>query len=128
MSEIDVLKELYSALNRNDIPAAVKSFDPEIVRIEFEGSPMEGKFHGFDEVKRHFSQGRGTWAEGSCEPERFSTFEDKVIVFVYVRVKLKKNMEWVEGRPADVFTFKHGKITEMRTFANSEEALEWVKA
>lgn len=37
---IDVLKRAYSALNRGDIEGFVKDFDPEIERIEFEGSPM----------------------------------------------------------------------------------------
>ncbi len=99
---IDVLKRAYSALNRGDIEGFVKDFDPEIERIEFEGSPMAGAFHGIEDVRAHVTQGRSTWAEGSCEPERFVA--------------------------ADVFTFRNGKVTEFRTFADEQQALEWAGA
>jgi ketosteroid isomerase-like protein len=46
-------------------------------------------------------------------------------VLLLVRVKLKKTMEWVEGRLADVFTFRNGKILQMRSFAEKQQALDW---
>lgn len=73
----------------------------------------------------HVSKGRGTWAEGSCEPERFIVAGDRVIVFVYVRVRLKHETEWREGRIADVYTFRNGKAIQFRTFADELQALEW---
>jgi uncharacterized protein len=76
-------------------------------------------------VKAHLSQSRGNWAEGSCEPERFIVAGDKIIVFVYVRVKLKHSPEWHEGRLADVYTFRDGKAIQMRAFADRQQALEW---
>ena len=76
-------------------------------------------------MKAHLSQARGTWAEGSCEPERFLVAGDKIIVFVYVRVRLKHETEWREGRLADVYTFRNGKAIEMRSFADRRQALEW---
>lgn len=112
MTEIEILKEVYAALNRNDLPGVFKFFDPEIVRIEWEGFPAEGRYKGLSEVQAHFVQGRSTWAEGGCEPERFSVDGD-----MFVRVKLKDKFEWVEGRTEDTFTFKNGKIIEMRTSA-----------
>lgn len=33
-AEIEALKETYAAINRNDIPAAVKAFDPQMEWIE----------------------------------------------------------------------------------------------
>lgn len=76
-------------------------------------------------MKAHLSQSRGSWAEGSCEPERFIVAGDKIIVFVYVRVRLKHNMEWHEGRLADVYTFRNGKAIQMRAFADRRQAVEW---
>ena len=71
MNETEAIKEAYAALNRNDVEGFVKDFDPQIERIEFEGSPMAGTFIGIEAVKKHVTQGRSTWAEGGCEPERF---------------------------------------------------------
>jgi len=71
--------------------------------------------------------GRGTWAEGSCEPERFivAPDADRIIVLIHVRVRLKHETEWREGRIADVYTFRNGKAIHFRTFADEQQALEW---
>ncbi len=123
--EIEAIKDAYSALNHGDIDGFVRDFDPQIERIEFEGLPMAGAFHGIESVKAHVAQGRSTWAEGTCEPTRFITFDYKVIVFCHVRVRLKDQTDWLEGRTADVYTFRDRKVIEFRTFADEEEALEY---
>lgn len=124
-TEIEVIKSAYAALNCGDIDGFVKDFDPEIERVEFERSPMAGAYSGIDDVKAHVAQGRSTWAEGACEPERFVVSGDKVIVICHVRVRLKDQTDWLEGRTADVYTFRDGKVIEFRTFADEEEALEY---
>lgn len=120
-----IVRELYAALNRNDIPAVLSLFDSQIVRTEFEDSPSGGTYRGLEAVKAHFHKGRDTWAEGGCEPEQLIDAGDKVVVLVHVKVKLKQNQEWVEGRPADVFTFREGKITHMHSFFEPRQALEF---
>jgi ketosteroid isomerase-like protein len=124
-NQTQLLKEVYAAIDRNDIPAALQYFDPQIERIEPEGFPAAGGIHGLAEVEAHFSRGRETWAEGSCSPERFIVAGNRMIVLLHVRVKLKKTMEWVEGHLADVFTFRNGKIIHMRTFTEKQQALDW---
>ena len=124
-AETEALREAYAALNRNDIPAIVKAFDPQIEWTEPAEYPGGGTYHGLAAVKAHLSQARGTWAEGSCEPERFIVAGDKIIVFVHVRVRLKHETEWREGRLADVYTFRNGKAIQMRAFADRRQALEW---
>ena len=124
-AETEALRDAYAALNRNDIPAAVNAFDPQIEWTEPAEYPGGGTYHGHAGVTAHLSQARGSWAEGSCEPERFMVAGDKIIVFVHVRVRLKDNMEWHEGRLADVYTFRNGKAVQMRAFADRRQALEW---
>ncbi len=123
--ETEVVREIYAAINRNDIPAALNFFDPQIERIEPAGFPASGVYRGHAEVEAHWSQARGTWVEGSCEPERCVVAGDKVIALVHVRVRLKNKTEWIEGRVADVFTFRDGKVIQMRTFAERREAFAW---
>lgn len=123
--EIEAIREAYAALNRNDIPGFVQVFDPEIERIELVEFPQGGTYHGLAAVTAHVAKARGTWAEGSCEPQRFIAAGDRVVVFVHVRVRLKTETEWREGRTADVFTFRNGKAIQFRTFADERQALEW---
>jgi len=125
VAETDAQRETYAALNRNDIDATVNAFDQQIVWIEPADYPGGGTYHGHAAVKAHLSQARGTWAEGSCEPERFFVGGDKVIVFLSVNVRLKHETEWRKGEHAAAYTFRNGKAIEMRIFDDKYQALEW---
>ena len=121
----DLLREAYAALNRDDIPAMVKAFDPQMEWIEPAEYPGGGTHRGHAEVMANLSRGRGSWAEGSCEPEQFIAAGDKLVVYVYVRVRRKDNTDWIEARLADVYTFRNGKAIQMRHFPDRRQALEW---
>jgi uncharacterized protein len=124
-AETEALREAYAALNRNDVQGFVKVFDPRIERIEPADFPQGGTYRGLAAVTAHVSKGRGTWAEGGCEPQRFIVAGDRVIVVVDVRVRLKAETHWREGRIADVYTFRNGKAIQFRTFADERQAFEW---
>jgi len=123
-AETQAIRDAYAALNRNDIPAFVAIFDPQIERIEFPDLPGGGTYHGLVAVTTHLSKARETWAEGSCDPERFTVAGDRLIVSVHVRVRLKHETTWREGRITDVFTFRNGKAIQFRSFVNERQALE----
>ena len=124
-AEIEVLKHFFAAINRNDMQAIIKDFDPEIVRIEPEGYQTAGTYRGITEVQEHVSKGRGTWAEGTCEPEKFLENGDKVVVYLHAWVRLKDSTEWIGGRFADGFMLRDGKIIQYITFWDRADALKW---
>lgn len=124
-AETESLKQFFAAINRNDMQAITKDFDPDIVRIEPEGFPAAGTYHGIADVRQHVTKGRGTWAEGTCEPEKFFENGDKVVVYLHARVRLKGSTEWVGGRFADGFVFRNGKIIRYLSFGERAEALKW---
>jgi ketosteroid isomerase-like protein len=125
--EIAVLRGVYEALNRNDVAAMVTAFDPQIEWDE-SGLPGGGRYRGLDEVRAHFAQARSQWAEGSCEPERFISAGDKIVVLVRVRARLKYETEWREGELADVYTFRDGRVVHVRLFLDRQQALAWAGA
>jgi glutathione S-transferase len=127
-TEIEAVKETYAAINRNDVPAAVNAFDPQMEWIEPSDFPTPGTYRGHAEVMAHISKGRNTWAEGGCELERFVIAGDKIVAFVRARVRLKEHTEWIDGPFADVHTFRNGKVVQIRTFGKRLEALEWAGA
>lgn len=123
--ETEVTAAMYAGLNAGDIEAVMAVLHPEIERVEPDLFPRTGRYHGLDQLRTHFADGRATWAEGECTPERFFQVDDKVVVFVHVRVKLKATAEWVEGRIADGFRIKDGKIVYFETFHERANALAW---
>src|SRR5262245_52083498 len=124
-TETEALKQFFAAVNRNDMQAITKDFDADILRIEPEGFPTAGTYHGIAEVQEHVTKGRGTWAEGRCDPEKFFVNGDKVVVYLHARVRLKNATEWRGGRFADGFVFRNGKIVQYLSFGERAEALEW---
>ena len=124
-TEIEALHQFFAAINRNDMQAITKDFDPQIVRVEPEGFPTSGTYRGIAEVQEHITKGRGTWAQGTCEPEECFTNGDKVVVYLHVRVRLKNSTDWVDGRFADGFVFNAGKIIQYLSFGERWDALKW---
>ena len=121
----EALEQFFDAINRNDMQTITQDFDADILRIEPEGYPTAGTYRGIAEVQAHIMKGRGTWAEGTCKPEKFLMNGDKVVVYLHAWVRLKDATEWIGGRFADGFVFRDGKIIEYRTFWERAQALEW---
>lgn len=124
-TETEVLERFFATINRNDMDAIPAFFDSEIVRVEPEGFPTAGTYRGITEVLEHLRKGRGTWAEGSCDPEKYLQSGDKVVVYLHARVRLHGSNEWVGGRFADGFVMRDGRILQYLSFAERAEALKW---
>jgi uncharacterized protein len=106
----------------------VEALDPQIEWIEPEEFPGGGAYHGHDGVKGYLTQSRAAWAEVVSEPEQFIPAGNRIVVFVHARVRPKDSDEWQEVRLADVYTIHDSRATQMRAFADREEALRWARA
>ena len=124
-TQIEALEHFFAAINRNDMQAIARDFDPQIVRIEPAGFPTAGTYRGIAEVREHVRKGRGTWAEGTCEPERFLVNGEKVVVYLHARVRLHGSADWIGGRFADGFEFREDRITRYLSFGERADALAW---
>lgn len=124
-TETELLERFFDAINRNDMPAVAGFFHPDIVRIEPEGFPTAGTYRGIAEVAEHVRKGRGSWAEGTCQPEKLLQNGEKVVAYLHARVRLHGSTEWIGGRFADGFVLRGGKIVEYHSFGERPEALKW---
>lgn len=124
-NDIEVIKSIYSAINRHDIAGSLQYFDSKIERVEPEDFPTPGVYRGHAEMEAHLKQGRSTWAEGGCEPKRFFVHGNKIVVYLHVHVRLKDKTEWIDAYIADFFKVVDGKAIEMRSFLDLKSALEW---
>jgi ketosteroid isomerase-like protein len=124
-TETEALEQFFAAINRNDMQAITKDFDEQIVRVEPEGFPTNSTYRGIAEVQEHVTKGRGTWAEGTCQPEKFLVNVAKVVVYLHARVRFKDSNDWLDGRFADGFVFRNGKITQYLSFGERVDALKW---
>lgn len=123
--DIEIIRQVYSGINRNDIDFVLNLMDVDITRIEPEGFPTAGTYRGHTDMRQHLITGRSTWAEGACEPVDFFTAGNKIVVTVHIKVRLKNNSEWIDARIADGFIIKDGRVAEFHSFLNNQKAFEW---
>jgi ketosteroid isomerase-like protein len=124
-AETIALQVAYAAFNRNDFAAFGQIFDPQIEWIEPVDFPGGGTYRGRDVVLAHLTNARESWAEGSCKPQRMIVAGDRIIQFIEVHVRLKHETEWREGQVTEVYTFRDGKLIQVRIFGDRRQALEW---
>ena len=116
------LRAAYAALNRGDVAGFMAVFAADVERVEPPGFPPAETYRGLAAFADHAAAARGTWAGGACEPERFLVAGDRLIAFVHVRVRLRSETTWRDGRVVDVFRFRDGKAVEFRTFLDERQA------
>lgn len=122
---IAILRAAYSAFNRGDIDAAVQSLDPNIDWREPTEFPGGGSYHGREGAKKYLTNSRASVAEVISQPEQFIPAGDRIVVFVYARVRPKNSTTWQEVRLADVYLFRDLTPIQMRAFADRQAALRW---
>lgn len=119
------LQQAYAAFNRGDIDAAVRILDLAVEWVEPPEFPGGGTYHGVEGAKKYLAQSRASAAQVISEPEQFIPAGNRIVVFVHARVLPKGSNTWQDVRLADVYTFQNGRATNMRAFANREDALRW---
>jgi uncharacterized protein len=125
---IAILHAAYAAFNRGDMAAAVQSLDPNIDWSEPTEFPGGGTYHGREGAKQYLTNSRASVAEVISEPEQFIPAGDRIVVFVYARVRPKDSTTWQEVRLADVYLFRDLTPIQMKAFADRQQALQWAGA
>jgi uncharacterized protein len=125
---IVILRAAYAAFNRGDIAAAVQSLDENIDWSEPTEFPGGGTYHGREGAKQYLTNSRSSVAEVISEPEQFIPAGDRIVVFVYARVRPKNSTSWQEVRLADVYLFRDLTPIQMKAFANRQSALQWANS
>jgi ketosteroid isomerase-like protein len=120
---MQAVQDHYAALNRGDIVAALQAFASDVESVEPDHYNYGGTTQGLEGVTAIFQNGRSTWAEGGCEPQKLIPAGDKVVAFCKVHVRLNGQTEWLDGAVTDVITFRDGAIIHRRTFDEPKEAL-----
>ena len=142
MSDIDVLRDLYSAFNRRDIERLVDAFDPE---IEIEPTEdleyaalllrvlgprfviLSGGYRGLEEVRRLFES---VWQISDwfrVEPEEYLAVADRVVV--PLRLEARAEATGIEGEAltAHLWTMRGGKAVRLQVYASSSDAIAAAK-
>ena len=115
MTNLDIVKSVYAAFDRGDIPAVLDMFDPQISWREAEGNPYEpsGKaWIGHDEImQKLFTRIGAEWDYFRAVPHTFHDAGATVVVEIRYEGKYKKTGKTLDAQACHIFTLRGGKVT-----------------
>ncbi len=120
---VEVVRELYGALNRMDY-AGLALLDPEVEWLGTAGGLREGDIaRGPEEVVRFLLEDLEAWEEVWTEPQEFIDAGDHVVVLQHERRKGKGSGVEIEMDTASVLTLREGKVVRCVGYMDQAEAL-----
>lgn len=123
---VESLRRGFEAYARGGFDAIRDSFDPEVEWRTGEDEPDVATYRGHDGVKERIDTVFESFTELSLEPERFIVEGDDVVVPVGGRLRGRGSGVEVDFRETWVFTLREGKVTRVREYRDTADALEAV--
>ncbi|MEX0801612.1 MAG: nuclear transport factor 2 family protein [Dehalococcoidia bacterium] len=108
---VDVIRGVYAAFARGDVPAVLGAMDPQVEWTEAEGFPYPGTFVGPDAVLQGVFAPLGTeWDGYKVEPSEILDAGDAVVGLGHYSGRYKATGKEFRAPFAHVFRLKDGKI------------------
>jgi ketosteroid isomerase-like protein len=122
-AHVDLLREFYDALNRDDVDSAVELCDPD-VRVWLNPDVVAAlPPRGHKEVASYLRGWFASWDVYVPRPQEFIDAGDQVVVMVQLRARGKGSRFEIEEEMADVFTLDDGNIVQLRLYVDRGIAL-----
>jgi ketosteroid isomerase-like protein len=123
---VDVVSRSLDAYSRRDIKTLREIIDPDL-ELDWSASlgELAGVHRGIDAVLHFYSEWYEMFDMTVIEPERFVEMGDSVVVPNVARLRGREDIE-VSARSAFVFTVRNCRITHIRLYQETREALKAV--
>jgi ketosteroid isomerase-like protein len=121
---VEVVRRALDAYSRRDIRALREIVDPDL-ELDWSASlgELAGVHRGVDAVLRFYAEWYAMFEMTVIEPERFVEIDDSVIVPNVARLRGREEIE-VSARSALVFTVRDRRITHVRLYQETSDALK----
>ena len=121
---VEIIRRVYDALNRNDWDAAFRHAHPDF-EATFEAGPRAGTHRGREEILAVVSDVTAGFDGWIGEPLEFFESQDQVVVVVRNRLRPKGGTGGeFEFRNGHIWTIRDGTILSLVGYPNPEKALE----
>jgi len=123
MSGVDILRGLYDAFGRGDVPGVLGSMDPSIHWHEAEGNPYmpSGEaWVGPDAVLNNlFMKLANEWDGFTVHPQTFYDAGDVVVVEARYTGTYKATGKTINAQVCHVWTVKNGKVSKFQQYVDT---------
>lgn len=128
MGNMDVVKHVYEAFGRRDIPGVVATFDPDIEFRLAEGHPYApaGKaWVGPDAITRNFfMRAGGEWDGFTISAREFHAAGDTVVVECRYTGAYKATGKRIDAQVCHVWKLRNGKVTSFQQYIDTAQLQE----
>jgi ketosteroid isomerase-like protein len=121
---VEIVRRGIAAYNRRDFEA-IRALNAPVVELDWSASrgPEAGVYQGLEEVIGFYENFLGAWEEVDIEADDFIESGDAVVVPNTARLRGRDGIETV-ARSTFVFELRGGRITRIRLYQETREALE----
>lgn len=117
---IDIIREVYVAFAKGDIPSVLATLAPNICWTEAEGGPYGGVSIGPDQVLQNvFMKLGGEWHGFSAVPREFIANDDTVVVLGDYSASFKATGKSFNAPFAHVWKLQDGKAISFHQYTDT---------
>ena len=126
-ANVATVKAVYAAFQQPDIPGLLEYLTPDIKWFAIGPPriiPTAGTRYGRNQVAQYFSILAETEEIHSFQANEFIADDNIVVAIGTLKTKLKETGKLLQTPWVHIFSFYHGKISEFRSFYDSDAAAE----
>jgi ketosteroid isomerase-like protein len=131
----DVVRRLFAAVERRDLPAMLACYDPDVEIREAESLPYGGVHRGHDGARRHAAAFMASWgalqppADRSLDAELVAGPGDTVVAIFRHRATDPATQARFDAPEVGLYSVRHGKVTHAQMFhADTAAVVEFLRA
>jgi ketosteroid isomerase-like protein len=129
VGNVEIVRRLFDAFNRRDIPAFLGTLDPDVEWIPIMAA-LEGRaYRGHEGVRRWIEDLANDWEYFEPRLEEFRDLDNRVLIFGHWRARGRASGVELDEPATWLYEIKDRKVVSMRTFTDRAEALRvaWLK-
>ena len=124
-SGIPLVKQVYGAFARGDVPAVLGAFDENVEWTSAEGAPYPGTFRGPNAILTNiFARLGGEWEGFRAEPAEFLDAGEHIVALGRYSGNYKGTGRSMNAAFAHVWTVRNGKVVRFRQYADTRKMAE----
>ena len=121
---VDVVRSVYEAWARDDLPGPAHLFDAQIEYVNPPEAVEPGTRYGLAAFSRAVRDAFEGWETWQIEPERFIPAGERVAVVVRYRAHWRASGVDVGAHESALWTVRDGKVVRYEWFHGPNDALE----
>lgn len=119
-SNVDIVRNVYDAFAKGDVPTVLEAFDKDIIWTDMEGFPTGGTYVGAGAILNGVFLPLGTeWSNFQAKPEEFLESGDRVVSLGHYEGTYKATNKGMRVPFAHVWTVRDGKIVKFVQYTDT---------